>query len=127
MLREQTLPLSLVTPLSCFTAPTFTRFCALVVGMLAQPGRRTVTGMLVGSGLSRVWPHDRAHTFFSAARWCADELGETVARLVVALLVPAEATVTVIVDDTLLPGRGPKAWPAGWFHDGSAKTPEKVG
>src|SRR5512142_408448 len=105
---------------SCFTAPTFTTFCALVVGMRAQTGRRTVTGMLVGSGLSRGWPQDRAHTFFAAARWCADELGATVARLVVALLVPAEATVTVIVDDALLHRRGPKVWPAGRWHAGSA-------
>jgi hypothetical protein len=32
----------------CFTAPTFGTFMALLVGFLAQPGQRTVTGMLVG-------------------------------------------------------------------------------
>lgn len=35
-----------------FTAPTFRTFCVLVAGFLAQPGRRTVTGMLA----ARVWP-----------------------------------------------------------------------
>lgn len=37
----------------CFTAPTFRTFCALGAGFLAQPGRRTVCGMLTGAGLSR--------------------------------------------------------------------------
>jgi len=45
---------------SCFTAPSFR---ALVVGMLAAGGRRTVCGRLVGAGLSALWPHDRAHRF----------------------------------------------------------------
>jgi hypothetical protein len=40
---------------SCFTAPTFEVFCALVVGFWAQPGLHTVTGMLVAAGLSATW------------------------------------------------------------------------
>ncbi len=32
----------------CFTASTFATFRAMVTGFLAQPGLRTVTGMLVG-------------------------------------------------------------------------------
>jgi hypothetical protein len=36
----------------CFTARTFPTFQALVAGLLAQPGLRTVTGMLTGAG----WP-----------------------------------------------------------------------
>jgi hypothetical protein len=39
--------------------------------------------MLAGAGLSRLWPHDRAHWFFSRARWSPDELGLAVARQVV--------------------------------------------
>ncbi len=35
------------------------------------------------SGLSRVWRHDRAHRFFSGARWSSHDLGLAVARLVV--------------------------------------------
>jgi hypothetical protein len=35
----------------CFTAPTFTTFTRLVVGLVAQPGTRTVTGMLAGARL----------------------------------------------------------------------------
>jgi hypothetical protein len=42
--------------------------------------------MLTGAGLSRAWPHDRAHRFFSRARWDPGELGLAAARLVVRLL-----------------------------------------
>ena len=31
--------------------------------------------MLAGAGLARCWSHNRAHRFFSRARWTPDELG----------------------------------------------------
>ncbi|MCM3921334.1 transposase [Frankia sp. AiPs1] len=51
--------------------------------MLAATGRRTMCGMLLGAGLSALWPHDRAHRFFNAARWSPDRVGLALARLVV--------------------------------------------
>jgi hypothetical protein len=69
--------LAVISPL--FTAPSFRVFCGLACGFLAQPGKRTVCGMLAGAGLSRLWPHDRAHLFFSRSRWSADDLGPTAA------------------------------------------------
>jgi hypothetical protein len=133
MLPDATLPvpaslaglLAWFAPL--FTAPSLRTFTMLACGFIAQAGRRTVCGMLAGAGLSRGWPHDRAHWFFSRARWDADELGLAVARLVVALLVPAGQPVTVAIDDTLFKRRGKKVWAASWFHDGSAPGPAKTG
>lgn len=110
-----------------FTAPSFRTFAALACGFLAQSGRRTVCGMLTGAGLSRLWSHDRAHYFFSRARWDPDDLGIAVARLVIGLLVPGGEPVEVLVDDTLFRRRGKKAWAASWFHDGSAAGPAKTG
>ncbi len=110
-----------------FTAPTFRTFCGLAAGFLAQTGRRTVCGMLAGAGLSRLWPHHRAHRFFSHARWDSQALGLALARLVVALLVPAGEPVLVAVDDTLFRRTGRKVHAIGWFHDGSAKGPRPVG
>jgi hypothetical protein len=133
MLPDATLPVpaSLMMLLawfgSLFTAPSFRTFCGLACGFFAQAGRRTVCGMLAGAGLSRAWPHDRAHFFFSRARWSADDLGLAVARLVTALLVPAGQPVTVAIDDTLFKRRGKKVWAAGWFHDGSAPGSAKTG
>jgi hypothetical protein len=55
MLPDGTIPGSLADLLavfrSCFTAPTFNTFSALVVGLIAQMRRRTVCGMLLGAGL----------------------------------------------------------------------------
>ncbi len=133
MLPDATLPVpaSLMNVLAAFaplfTVASFRTFCGLACGFLAQAGRRTVCGMLTGAGLSRLWPHDRAHQFFSRARWNADELGLAAAKPVVALLVPAGQPVTVAIDDTLFKRRGKKVWAASWFHDGSAHGPVKTG
>src|SRR5258705_5739410 len=131
MLPEGTLPVSLQVLLAwfqpCFTAPSFRTFCALACGFWAQTGRRTVCGMLAGAGLSRAWPHDRAHYFFARARWQPGDLGLALARLVVTLLVPDAEPVTVAIDDTLFRRRGKKVWAASWFHDGSAPGPAKTG
>lgn len=117
-------PASLMTLLSAFTsvftAPTLRAFTALACGFLAGTGRRSVCGMLTGAGLSRLWPHDRAHGFLYRARWNPDKLGICAAKLVISLLVPVGAPIEVLIGDTLLKRRGKKVWAASWFHDGSA-------
>jgi hypothetical protein len=131
MLPDAAVPASLMTLLAAFaplfTAPSFRTFCGLACGFLAQPGKRTVCGMLAGAGLSRLWPHDRAHYFFARARWKPDELGLRAARLAVSLLVPDGQPVEAVVDDTLFKRRGKRIWAASWFHDGSAPGPDKTG
>ena len=130
MLPDVTIPVSLAVLLEgfrpCFTGPSFRVFRALAVGMLAATGRRTVCGMLVGAGLSTLWPHDRAHRFFARAVWSPENVGLALARLVVDRLVPA-GPLHVVVDDTLFHRAGRKVWAAGWFHDGSAKGDRQVG
>jgi hypothetical protein len=124
-------PASLMTLLQTFaplfTAPSFRTFTALACGFLAQSGQRTVCGMLTGAGLSRIWPHDRAHYFFSRARWSSDDLGICAAKLVISLLVPGGEPVDVLIDDTLFRRRGKRVWAASWFHDGSAQGPARTG
>ena len=110
-----------------FTGPSFGTFCGLVAGLCGQVRRRTVCGMLTGAGLSRCWPHDRAHYFFARAAWDLDQLGLAVARVVVALLVPAGAAITVAVDDSVFPRCGRKVYGAAWQHDGSAPAKNKLG
>ena len=131
MLPAPSLPSSLMALLvvfeSCFTAPSFRTFCALLAGLVVQTGPRTVCGMLAGAGLARVWAHDRAHRFFAHTRWSPERVGLALARLVVALLVPAQAPITVVIDDTLFRRRGKKVWGASWFHDGSATGKTKTG
>ena len=124
MLRYETLPPSLAGLLSsfrsCFTAPTFRTFTVLLAGMIAQPGRHTVCGMLTGAGLAGVWHHAKAHWFFSRARWDPDDVAVVLTRLVVGLLLPADAPITVAVDDSLWRRTGRKVAGTGWHHDGAA-------
>src|SRR5258708_11221792 len=76
--------------------------------------------MLLGAGLARAWPHDRAHYFFARARWEIGDLGLAAARLVVLLLVPPGAPLTVAVDDSLFRRPGRKVHGASWQYDGSS-------
>jgi SRSO17 transposase len=84
----------------CFSRPTFETFRAMVVGQVSQTSLRTVCGMLVGSRLSGVWHHTRAHRFVSSAEWSVDELGLRVAELIVSRLAGAQGSLVVPVDDT---------------------------
>ncbi|HWS32454.1 MAG TPA: transposase [Actinoplanes sp.] len=129
MLQYETLPPSLAGLLrsfrSCFTAPSLRTFSVLLAGMIAQPGRRTVCGMLTGAGLAGIWHHARAHWFFSRARWDTGEVGLMLFRLVVAHLIADDAPITLVVDDTLLRRSGRKVAQAGWHYDGAAGRDEK--
>lgn len=103
----------------CFTQPSFRTFQALVAGFLAQPGLRTVTGMLTGAGLAGRRHHDLGYRFFASARWSADQLGLVLLELICATLVPAGAPIVLAADDTLWHRTGRKLHGAAWHHDGN--------
>lgn len=103
----------------CFTAPTMRTFQALVGGFVAQPGLRTVTGMLVGARLAGRRHHDLAYRFFATARWSADQVGLVLLDLIAAMLVPPDAAVVLAVDDTLWRRTGRKLHGVAWHHDGA--------
>lgn len=130
MLPGASLPITvrrmLDTFVGCFTAPTFQVFQAMVIGLVAQTGQRTVCGMLTGAGLATTWSHHRAHRFFSAARWSVEQVGLIVFDLVLSHLVEDDADVVLAVDDTAHRRRGRKVHGAGWIHDGSSPTRNKL-
>ena len=131
MLAGSTLPVSLLAVAQvlrgCFTAPSFEVFTHLLAGMIVTRGPRTVTGMLTGAGLSRVWSHHRVHRFFSRAAWDPRKVGLALTAAVIEMLVPAGEPVRIAVDDTLLRRVGKKVWAALWTHDGSARSQDKIG
>jgi hypothetical protein len=106
----------------CFSRPTFETFRAMVVGQISQTSLRTVCGMLVGSRLSGVWHHARAHRFVSGARWSVQELGLRIADLIVERLLEPGAPLIVPVDDTLAKRRGRKIHACFWHHDATANS-----
>ncbi|MFD5387991.1 transposase [Streptomyces sp. NPDC127074] len=106
---------------SRFTDPTFRTFCVLLTGLVAQTRRRTVCGMLLGTGLERVWHHTRCHRLFSTApgrpamsAWPWQDRSRE-------RLLPDGAPLQVAVDDTLFKRSGRKVSGAAWQHDGAAQ------
>ncbi len=130
MLPGLTLPASLRRLVDafaeCFTAPSFVVFTAMIVGMIAQTGAKTVCGMLAGAGLAQRWSHDRVHRFFAGAVWSIDAVGLVVLDLVVTHLLDPDVPVVLAVDDTAHRRRGKKVHGASWIHDGSAPGRNKL-
>ena len=112
---------------SCFTAPTFTTFSGLVVGLITQTRRRTVCGMLLGACLERTWHHARAHRFFATARWCADAVGLVLVDLIVDLLLPVGSASTVVVDDRLFKRSGERVLGVAWRTTAPRTDPSRSG
>jgi SRSO17 transposase len=115
MLPDLTVPpslMALLAKLGTFTSPSLRTFAALVTGLVAATGKRTVTGMLTAAGLSRTWSHDRAHAFFSRRSWNAEVLGLALSHLLVRSLLTEGAALTVAVDDTLFKRSGKKVFAA---------------
>jgi len=106
---------------------TFGLFALLATGLVARTSRRTVVGMLAGAGIAALVSFHCACRFFSHYVWEADRLGLAVARLIVDRLLDADASITVVVDDTLFRRWGKKVHHAFWTHDGSAQGPAKLG
>ena len=130
MLPSRNLPASFDRVLSpvrgCFTQPSFQTFVVLFCGFVSAVGERTVTGMLICSGYSGIWGHERAHRFFSRARWSVDALGLAVCDLVVAHLLAPGAAIELAVDDSLVKRCGPKVWGVFWHHDATSASTKPV-
>jgi hypothetical protein len=108
-------------------AGTFRLFVVLATGLVARPVRRTVVGMLAGACMTAVISFHSACRFFSQHRWDTDQLGLAVARLIVSQLLPTDAPIEVVFDDTLFRRWGRRVHHAFWTHDGAAQGPVKIG
>ena len=132
MLRLLTLPASWLTLLETLRpvfrrSSTFGLFMLLATGLVARTTRRTVVGMLAGAGVAALVSFHSACRFFSQYTWDTDRLGLAIARLIVEQLLPADAPIEAVVDDTLFRRWGKKVHHAFWTHDGAAQGPAKLG
>jgi len=110
-----------VQPLAgVMTAPTFANFLTLLAGWLFT-SRRTVTGMIIATGLAGERHHSIFHRFFARAQWSLDDLGLAVFDLIVPWLDP-EAPIMLGIDDTLARKRGLKMFGVGMHHDPMIST-----
>lgn len=107
--------LELVQSLSwAMRAPVFRTFVVILTGWVFA-ARRTITAMLVVTGVAGQRHHAAFHRVFSAARWSLDQVGLLVFRLIVPLLRNEQVELTL--DDTLARKRGLKVFGAGMHHD----------
>jgi hypothetical protein len=107
--------LELVQSLSwAMRAPVFRTFVLILTGWVFA-ARRTVTAMLMVTGVAGHRHHAAFHRLFSAARWSLDQLGLLIFRLIVPLL--GSERVKLTLDDTLARKRGLKVFGAGMHHD----------
>jgi hypothetical protein len=96
------------------THPSFCNFIVMLAGWVFAP-KRTVTGMLLATGLAGVRHHSAFHRLFALARWSLDELGLAVFRLLECWL--AEGAILLAIDDTLAKKRGLKVFGVGMHYD----------
>lgn len=105
---------------SCFTAPSFENFAALLVGWLLCQGRHSISRVIQAAGdLTGGKDHSTLYRFFSRSKWAADAVGKVLFELFLPL-VGEEAF--AIVDDTLCRKGGPHLWGAGMHHDARRST-----
>ena len=103
---------------SCFTAPTFENFVALVLGWILCTGPHTISRALLEAkrfGLTDKH-HASIYRFFSRARWKSDDVGKVLFHLLLPFL---PKSIEVAVDDTLSHRTGPQVYGTGMHHDGS--------
>ncbi len=125
------LPSSWATVLATFRPAfvrrgTFTLFCVLATGMVAQTGRRSVVGMLAGARMASTVSFHAACRFFSQAVWDIDRLGLLAIGLIADRLLDPDEPITVVIDETLFKRWGRKVFHAFWTHDGAAQGPNKI-
>lgn len=110
--------------LGCFTAPSFDTFHTLMSGWVLNLGRHSVTATVRAAGAVGSKHISSFHRFFSQARWCRDELGLVLLRLV-ERLVPEGEPLIVAVDDTLGRHTGKRIAAASMHRDPLLSTAAK--
>lgn len=110
---------------ACFTAPSLALFASMVVGWVLTVGRHTISNVILTMGLHESRHFASVYRFVGRGRWLPDMVSRAVYELLVETLVPCDAEILLVVDDTLNKHRGKKICGAGWQHDGSAPGDKK--
>jgi len=100
-----------------FSAPCFSLWTTLMTGWVLSHRHRFVSDLIVSSDATCGRDWSAFYRFFNRFKWSLDAVCRQLARLVVAALVPADAVITIAVDDTLCRKRGLGLFGAGMHHD----------
>jgi hypothetical protein len=105
-----------------FTKPTFSNACLLLYGTLLAVGARTVTAALRAVGLAHHPHFTTYHRVLNRARWSPLVLSRLLLGLLVTTLLPADAPLVLVVDETLERRRGAKIPYKGYFRDAARSS-----
>ena len=109
----------------CFSAPSLEIFIAVVIGWALTVGRHTISRVILTMGLHESRHFASVYRFLSRGRWLPDMVSRALFELMLDILVPLDAEILLVLDDTLNKHRGKKITGAGWQHDGSAPGKKK--
>jgi hypothetical protein len=107
------------------TPTTFENFRLLASGWVLSTRRRTVTELIQRAGAVDLKSFSTFHRFFNRAQWSIDDAGRLVLGFVLRLI-PREAVVQLVVDDTLCKKRGLHVFGTGMHRDALASTRKLV-
>lgn len=108
-----------------FSQPTFTRFTTLMIGLVVTMGRRTVSHslMAVRPLLRGHWSN--YHRLYSSAKYSMWSLASVLVLQVVALL-PVDAVIELVADDTVDGKEGDQVWAKSAHRDAVRSTESKT-
>jgi hypothetical protein len=105
-----------------FTAPTWRKLMILLTGTLLAKGRRTVTAALRSSGNEQESHWSNFHQVLNRAQWSPLALSRQLLLLIVETFVPADASVDLLIDETLERRWGPKISKRGHYRDSALSS-----
>jgi DDE superfamily endonuclease len=108
-----------------FTRPTFQRFSTLMIGLIVTMGRRTVSHALAVMGPMLQGHWSNYHRLYSSAKFSMWNLAAVLVRQVVALL-PADAVIQLVADDTVDGKGGDRVWGKAAHRDPIRSTRSKT-
>jgi hypothetical protein len=93
----------------------------ILFGWVQTSGTHAVTQALVATGVAGRRHHEAFHRFFSRGTWCPDAVGRLLLTQILRW-VPQEASIGLVLDDTLAPKEGPKVFGIGNHLDAVRST-----
>jgi hypothetical protein len=108
-----------------FSKPTLSRFTALMTGLIVSMGRRTVSHSLVVMQRITEGHWSNYHRLYSSAKYSMWALAAVLVRQVVALL-PADAVIELVADDTVDGKQGDHVWAKSAHRDPVRSTQTKT-
>lgn len=110
---------------TCFSAPSYRIFLALVVGWVLTVGKHTVSQVILTMRLHESRHFATIYRFLGKGQWNTDWVSRCLFRILVETLIAEGFEVLAVVDDTLNKHCGRQICGAGWQHDGSAPKATK--